>query len=687
MKQEVKSLIGYLKTLNRKIEELLNSSCLEEAKEMIDEYAKYLRDADYYSFLASYKLQIGEFNDALQILIEGIGKHPFHYEMNYNLGIIYETKEAIKSLEYYTYACKYARGQEEKDRALDNIQRVSGMLLTNSKTNNEQVYSEIKRCRSILNENDGRAFPLDQNGKSLVRNILHAGTDEELMVNMYKSFKVADVDNSTAIYFKTELFKGKNNKGEIDLNLKNPAIVPISLIEPFTKVDITVNNEKFQFEEEHFVYNRYHYLKLDKGNVKIKTNKNIFVGNPIEVAEQPEDPKLILKIFIDGLAFKFLEQKGMDNLMPNTNKFFRDGFISTNCYATSEWTLPSKASINTGKYATNHKLLHPTYNFAFEKFNELLPGYLKKAGYFTTKICTNWRTTPSFGYYKGFDRIVYQNFCGGMDCGEVIAEAIEHLEAFEKHNKYVSISLMDLHNVPDEIEDTLYGQTNTDLRYRIDTKNKGETSVLTKYDENKIIKYYQEIKRVDVFLGTLFDYISNKYTNDEILVVLHSDHGQTFLENEKEQESNILHDSRRKIPLMIKGNNVPNLMSDEIIEAVDILPIILELCGIEIPNHIDGKLPKSFGGESNRQFAITQVLHPNQSYKAAISDDLHLFYFETKDSVGDDLSINVENFTVVLINKETQNDDTILYAEKVNQYEQVVFELIKDFIRWNKEAN
>nr|WP_253944692.1 sulfatase-like hydrolase/transferase [Paenibacillus sp. NEAU-GSW1] len=398
--------------------------------------------------------------------------------------------------------------------------------------------------------------------------------------------------------------------------------------------------------------------------------------------DKPKTPKLVFKIFIDGLSYKFLEQKGLENVMPNAYAFFKEGFISKNSYATSEWTLPSKASINTGKYPTNHKLLHPNFTYNFEKYNKLMAEYFKEAGYFTTKICTNWRTTPTFGYYKGFDRILYQNFIGGMDCKEVIMEAIEHLEAFSGKNQFLSISLMDLHNVPDEIENNLYAQVNTDIFYRLNTQNKGETSVLTKYDENKIIKYYEEIKRVDIFLGVLFDYINKKYNSEEFLVVLHSDHGQTFLE----KENSISHESRRKIPIMIKGKGIPSLMSDETIESIDILPIMLHQCGIKIPDNIDGKLPKCFGGESERQFAFTQIIHPNQTYKVAISDDQHNFQFETEKKVGNDLTVCFENYTMMLLDKHTNRDEKDVYVEKLKFYEKVVFEHIKEFIRWNKES-
>ena len=71
--------------------------------------------------------------------------------------------------------------------------------------------------------------------------------------------------------------------------------------------------------------------------------------------------------------------------------------------------------------------------------------------------------------------------------------------------------------------------------------------------ENKVFKYLQEIKRVDNILSILYDYILKNYSEDEFVLTLHSDHGQSFLED----EFNLLSDNRLKVPFMMRGKNVP----------------------------------------------------------------------------------------------------------------------------------
>lgn len=683
--EEAKVTIGMLNEISdikssyAAIKVSLQKNDLEQAEQQLKEYANHMKNAEWYTLQATYHFQLGEYQDAIRVLKEGLVLHSFNFFINVNLAITLEvTQEFFSSMKYYAYAWKYARNDGERNHCLESIKRIVSELSSSESISEEILNDHIQKCNQILGGVDSRFFPLDNNGQSLVRQVMNRGTEDESMVNMYRSLTVADIDQERRFYHKVELLKGREVHGKHEVDLLNPSVLPLSLIHSSTNIRMTLNDRTYNFTN--LAHHKYHYLRFNEsGKLRIESNKPIFIGHPIRLNDSSRKHKLVLKIFIDGLSYRFLEQQGIQNTMPNTYSYFKQGFISKRCYATSEWTLPSKASVNTGNYPTTHKLLHPTYNYRFEKYNKLMSEYMKESGYFTTKIDTNWRTTPTFGYYKGFDRILYQNFMGGMDCRDVIMETIEHIEAFDGKNNFVSISLMDLHNVPDEIEDTLIGQVNTSIEDRLNKQLKGETSVLTKYDESKIVKYEKEIKRVDVFLGILYDYLNKKYSDDEVLVVLHSDHGQTFLEI----EDSITHDSRRLVPFMVKGHQVPKLMSEEIIETVDILPTMLSLCDIGLPDNIDGRLPKCFGGEQKRKFAITHVIHPNQPYRVAISDDTHTFYLETKENVENDLSINLEDYTITLVNHNTQLDELSMYQDKVGHYEQVVFDHCKNFLRWS----
>ena len=67
------------------------------------------------------------------------------------------------------------------------------------------------------------------------------------------------------------------------------------------------------------------------------------VGKPIKLVQDKNKKKLAISFFVDGLSQEVLEQEGLENIMPNTYRFFSKGMICKNCFSTSDWTYPSLA--------------------------------------------------------------------------------------------------------------------------------------------------------------------------------------------------------------------------------------------------------------------------------------------------------------------------------------------------------
>lgn len=673
--------IKHYSLLAKEIEKKIEENDLGQAEQLLNDYSSKVKNSAKYCYNAILFFQKGDINGAINELIVGAQEHPFSFNIYYNLGFMhYSNGDYERSLESYFNAVKYKTTEDEKQQALTEVKNVMNEYRQKNPEASAMPKNTIDGLKKKLMQQDARVYPIDVNGDSIIRKVQLEGTPHEFIVNMYNSYNIIDVDLVSRMYFKSELIKGEKLKTTRLIETKTAVIIPLSMVDYSTAFTIKVNNKQYPFLEEKLALQQIHYIKIDEpGTIEISSEEEIFIGKPIEIEKKTQSVKLALKIFIDGLSYQFLRDNGLQDVMPNTYQFFRNGFISNNCYTTSEWTLPSKASINTGLYATKHKMLQPNQLFTFRDSQKLLAEYFQAQGYYCTNICTNWRTTPALGYHKGFDRMIYQNFLGGMDSKEVVMEAIEHLMSFPNTDNFMTISLMDLHNAPDEIENHLYSQVNTDISRRIYKNLKGTTSVQTKYDENKVFKYLQEIKRVDNILSILYDFILKNYSDDEFVLTLHSDHGQSFLED----DFNLLSDNRLKVPFMMRGKNVPTCQSDELVETVDILPAILKSCELDEPKDIDGQLPKVFGGGTERNHTFTQIIHPNQPYKVLISEEGLSYYFETKYLVSDDLTICLEDYKSYILDKKSGLDVTEQHIDKLNQYDEVVFSSIKDMLRWS----
>ncbi|CAM4393270.1 sulfatase-like hydrolase/transferase [Saccharibacillus endophyticus] len=669
-----------LHKVNQKIQESFQKSMdITLIESLVEDYKKLNEDVTLVSFWSNIFFQKQQYVTAKSVLEEGILKYPFSFDLQFNLGLTQEMLgEKDKALYSYLKALKYS-GESNKRLAESYINRMVGELAELYKGNSMKHSKIIAKANRIMSEQDERYFPMDKNKKSLIRQVRQKGTSEEHMTNLYKCVLLENVDDSTRYLAMTETLKGQEISGQTVFNLKDSAVIPVSLLEKETTFRLKENEKSYSFSQKELPFQRYHYLKFNNsGRLKINSNKPVFIGNPIYLKDAPKAKRLILNIFIDGLSFDFLQKNEWESFMPYTHSYFSKGIIATNCYATSEWTFPSVASMYTGNYTIRHGVFHPELIHPFAERNKMMQEYFKEAGYFTAQIGGDWRVTPEHGYYKGFDRILYQNFGGGIaDGSKIISETLEHLELFKGKNQMLWISIADVHHVPDEVELNPIVQAQIPIAERANQTTKGTTTVLTGYDEHKHKRYLEEIKRIDFHLRSLYDYLDEQYSEDEVLIVLNSDHGQSFLE----ETSFLLSESRRRVPLMIRGASGVSGETEEFIELIDLLPILLHEAGIEIPSAIQGRLPKKFGGPEERNFAFTEAIHPGQTYKAAITDKNHIFHFENKENLSTNGLININDYTTKLININSNKDETEQFLEKSNYYEEYIWNHIKSHIK------
>ncbi|TKI72837.1 DUF229 domain-containing protein [Lysinibacillus mangiferihumi] len=624
-------MIKEVKQLKKRIELAFNQNDYENLKKLLKSYP--IKNEFYYIARANYNYCKGEINKGIEVLQESLQKFSNSFEIHFNLATLFAAKEQYNdAILTYARAVKLASNKEDKDEALTKINDLLQVLELDIKNSKSELQKVAHNAQLIINEFDDRIFPLTRNNDSIIRKV-----DNGELVNLYRTFNtIENIDETSRFFFKTELFKGQSTKEQV-FKIEKPSIVPISFIDGVSKVIVNTPTNQFKYNIGTLDKNHYHYLRFDEpGQYKIVTDTPIFVGNVLSLENEPQKVKLAINIFIDGLSGAFLKEH-MEEYMPRTAEYFKKGFINTNCYTTGDWTYPSVSSLLTGKTTLNHARHHPTNFFDFTKYNRIFFEDIRENGYITGQFNNNWRMTPTYGYSEGMDRLVYQNFLGGFAAGEVLSEAIEHIETFKNASQYLWISLTDLHDVADEINDNFMSQANTHSQY-FQEKKKGVTSVQSKYDENKIERYIQEMKRLDLHLSMLYNYLNTNYRLDEIVLMLFSDHGQTYFS----EEEFLLHEYRTNIPFMAVGKNVPQKTSNELCSIVDIFPTLLQILGIGNDGN-EGKVLKDFDGEG-RKYVITETIHPNQPYLVTLKTEDVEYRFKTIDNVDGNCRVDLEHF-------------------------------------------
>ena len=519
---------------------------------------------------------------------------------------------------------------------------------------------------------DPSAFPMDKNGELVFfqypfAEVKNKFTQAKYFAQLYNTSVAVKFfyDKSIAMLFECEILKGEIYNKKISLSIQHKSLLPISLINKKNdnsegKINLKINSEMFEFEG--MKQNSFHYLPIsENAEIDISANREFILAEPIALYQSIKKPKkkLVLSLFIDGLS-SFVFDRNFKSIMPNTFKFFEDGVIFKNCMATSEWTQTSVPSLFTGLNTRNHKIYRPKEVQVFGDNNKLISEYFKEEGYLTSQFCSNGKKSPFYNYMRGFDRTIYKQ---NIPVSDTIMNVIEHLRTFKNRSNFMWVTLFDLHHMLQSIPSTSVA-SEIDLKWQ-NYEIPHNKSVFQSYDEKQIQWYYAELKRLDFYIKIIYDYVTENYKDDEVVISIVSDHGQAYLGNQKE----LLSIQKLKVPMMFKSTGLSDGFKDELIQNTDFLPSLLSLSGIKYDNmNIDGRLPNCLGGNKEREFSFSESIYPNRQYEAAFYDENSYFYIKTKEIIPSINAISLENIEYKLIDILTGEDKTLVETQKVNFY-------------------
>jgi arylsulfatase A-like enzyme len=111
----------------------------------------------------------------------------------------------------------------------------------------------------------------------------------------------------------------------------------------------------------------------------------------------------------------------------------------------------------------------------------------------------------------------------------------------------------------------------------------------TREDEDLIALYDGEVAYVDTQLGRLLDGLRERGYLDDALVIVTSDHGETFQEHGDLYSHGIwVFDTTVRVPLILCAPGIEPRVIAEPVSTIDVMPTVLELLGIERPSRVEG---------------------------------------------------------------------------------------------------
>ena len=335
-----------------------------------------------------------------------------------------------------------------------------------------------------------------------------------------------------------------------------------------------------------------------------------------------EDAPNILLYVVDTLRADSLGCYGHPVVeTPNVDAFAREGTLFTSAFVASSWTRPSIASILTSTYPGIHGA-EGRYDRLAEALL-LLPEMLRGHGYRTGLITANPNVGSFFGFQQGFDDFIelYKRRDAGYvkptelaTTGDVVAQrAVEWIAAAEGPFCLVVLSIDPHTPYTPPAEFDRYGGSYrgplVGIRKWINSKK------LSSAEKERIRSlYYGEIAFNDHAFGSLIAGLRDADLYDRTIFVYTSDHGEEFWEHGARGHGKTLHDEVLRVPLIVRypPDVEAGRRAAHPVEAVDIVPTVLELAGVPVPAGLNGR---SLLSSEDREVFST-LRHHNRRYVA-----------------------------------------------------------------------
>ena len=361
------------------------------------------------------------------------------------------------------------------------------------------------------------------------------------------------------------------------------------------------------------------------------------VGTPIRLGHSPARRKLVLNILIDGLAWN-IARTHFPDAMPNIAHFFARGTIFDQHFSTSECTYPSLPVIETGRYPIHTQVFNERNSHELPLDMMTLSECMTDLGYYAA--APMGAADPIYsGTLRGYDQL---NTTGWkLLSAEAVDRTIMQLEAFDETDQFLHLHVADVH--PWNAKGFKFHpavETHLPLSERLFDTDEHIASVrlpkLKIYQE----QFWQSLRRVDGNLAQLLTYIEEHYAEEEYLVSVYSDHGNSIFSAPVNGVMDVIAENSTRALWMMRGAGVPEgRIVDELTSSADLYPTLSALCGFPAADDIDGNLPAVFGGKE-RDAVYSMSMFPGQTYKLAVRTHDFALRLETQEKVDEDGTVN-----------------------------------------------
>ncbi|HUU05673.1 MAG TPA: sulfatase-like hydrolase/transferase [Patescibacteria group bacterium] len=266
---------------------------------------------------------------------------------------------------------------------------------------------------------------------------------------------------------------------------------------------------------------------------------------------------------------------------PVLDDLCRKGIVFRDCYTSVPLTLPSHCSLFTGRLPITHGVRNNGF-YRLGSDEATLARILKEKGYRTGALVAAYVLMGKFGLNNGFDwyddTLRSDELAGDFD-SEIPANRV-----YRKFGKFMAKETME----PFFLWVHLYDPHKPYAPPAEHAK---------RFPDDP---YRGEIAFTDSVIGQMLQDLKDKGLTENTLVVVTGDHGEAFGEHEEYGHGVFCYEEDVRVPLIFsnpKRLSRPSLVTDRV-RLIDIMPTILELLDMPVPEQIQGRsLKPLFDGE------------------------------------------------------------------------------------------
>lgn len=294
---------------------------------------------------------------------------------------------------------------------------------------------------------------------------------------------------------------------------------------------------------------------------------------------KPAPPRNVLVITLDTTRFDRLSCYGSASpKTPHFDSIAEDGVRFEHAYSVAPLTLPAHASILTGLYPLEHRILD---NSSFR----LLPSYttlaeiLKPAGFDTGAFVSAFVLRSEYGLDQGFDR--YDD-----DLPKRVAVGV--VDAERSAEDTTAAALRWILSRPDPSKPFFAWVHYFDPHFPYAAP---EAFALA-HAASLYGIYEAEIAYVDACVGNLLAGLEAKGLRDETAIVVVADHGESLGDHGESTHGFFVYDSTLRVPFLLSAPGVVpegRVVTDGVARTVDVVPTVCDLFQVRPPALVHGR--------------------------------------------------------------------------------------------------